>query len=51
MGFLEIVGFITLAYLLFKFAPAILEVIFKFAIICIGFIAFLGICNWIIYTI
>lgn len=44
---LEVIGFIALAYLFFKFAPAILEGIFKFAVICIGFVAFLVVCSWI----
>ena len=38
---LELIGFVALAYLVFKFAPAILEAGFKFAIICIGLIAFI----------
>lgn len=38
---LEIIGFITIAYLIFKFAPAILEVGFKFAVVCLGLLAFL----------
>ena len=38
---LEIIGFITIAYLIFKFAPAILEVGFKFAVVCLGLVAFL----------
>jgi hypothetical protein len=46
---LEVIGFIALAFLLFKFLPTILEYIFKFAVICLGFVAFLVICNWIIY--
>lgn len=44
---LEIIGFIALAYLFFKFFPTILEYIFKFAVICIGFWAFIVICHWI----
>lgn len=46
---LEVIGFIALAYLFFKFAPAILEGIFKFAVICLGFLAFIVICNWFMY--
>jgi len=38
---LEIIGFIAIAYIIFKFAPAILEVGFKFAVICLGLVAFL----------
>jgi len=38
---LELIGFIALGYLVFKFAPAILEAGFKFAVICIGLIAFI----------
>ena len=38
---LEIIGFIALAYLVFKFAPAVLEAGFKFAIIMIGLVFFL----------
>ena len=38
---LEIIGFIAIAYIVFKFAPAILEVGFKFAVICLGLVAFL----------
>ena len=38
---LEIIGFIAVAYIIFKFAPAILEVGFKFAVICLGLVAFL----------
>lgn len=37
---LELIGFIAVAYLIFKFAPAILEVGFKFAVVCIGLVAF-----------
>ena len=37
----EIIGFIALAYLVFKFAPAVLEAGFKFAIIMIGLVFFL----------
>ena len=44
---LEVIGFIALAYLFIKFAPAILEGIFKFAVICIGFVAFLIVCSWV----
>ena len=38
---LEIIGFIAIAYIIFKFAPAILEVGFKFAVVCLGLLAFL----------
>jgi hypothetical protein len=38
---LEIIGFIAIAYIVFKFAPAILEVGFKFAVVCLGLLAFL----------
>ena len=38
---LEIIGFCAIAYIIFKFAPAILEVGFKFAVICLGLVAFL----------
>ena len=38
---LEIIGFIAVAYLIFKFAPAILEVGFKFAVVCLGLVAVL----------
>ena len=38
---LEIIGFIAIAYIIFKMAPAILEAGFKFAVICIGLISFI----------
>jgi len=38
---LEIIGFCAVAYLIFKFAPVVLEVGFKFAVICLGLVAFL----------
>ena len=38
---LELIGFIAVAYIIFKFAPAILEVGFKFAVVCLGLVAFL----------
>ena len=38
---LELIGFIAIAYLVFKFLPTVLEAGFKFAVICIGFFAFL----------
>jgi hypothetical protein len=38
---LELIGFCAVAYLVFKFAPAILEVGFKFAVVCLGLLAFL----------
>jgi len=44
---LEVIGFIALAYLFFKFAPAVLEVGFQFAVICIGFVAFMFIVSWL----
>ena len=44
---LEVIGFIAIGYLIFKFAPIIIEAGFKFAVICLGFIAFLFICAWI----
>jgi hypothetical protein len=44
---LEIIGFIAVAYIIFKFAPAILEVGFKFAVVCLGFVAFLFIAAWL----
>ena len=44
---LSVIGFCAVAYLVFKFAPAILEVGFKFAVICMGFVAFLFICAWL----
>jgi len=37
---LEIIGFCAVAYLVFKFAPVVLEVGFKFAVICLGLLAF-----------
>tara|TARA_Y100000389_G_C16951840_1_gene266840 strand:- start:50 stop:205 length:156 start_codon:yes stop_codon:yes gene_type:complete len=37
---LEILLFFVLAYLAFKFIPVILEAMFKFAVICLGFLAF-----------
>jgi len=43
---LEVIGFIALAFVFFKFTPAIIEAIFKFAVICIGFVAFLIVCAW-----
>ena len=44
---LELIGFIALAYIIFKLAPIVLEVGFKFAVICLGFVAFLFIAAWI----
>jgi hypothetical protein len=38
---LEIIGFIAIAYIIFKMAPTILEAGFKFAVICIGLISFI----------
>ena len=48
---LEIIGFIAVAYLIFKFAPAILEVGFKFAVVCLGLVAFLFLISWMWATI
>ena len=44
---LEVIGFIAIGYLIFKFAPAIIEAGFKFAVICLGFVAFLFLAAWI----
>jgi hypothetical protein len=44
---LEIIGFIAVAYIIFKFAPAILEVGFKFAVVCLGLVAFLFLISFI----
>lgn len=44
---LEVIGFIAIGYLIFKFAPIILEAGFKFAVICLGFVAFLFIGAWV----
>ena len=41
---LEIVGFCALAYLAFRFLPAVIEAGFKFAVICLGLVAFMVIC-------
>ena len=38
---LELIGFCAVAYLVFKFAPAVLEIGFKFAVVCLGLVAFL----------
>ena len=38
---LELIGFIAIAYVIYKLAPVVLEVGFKFAVICIGLVAFL----------
>ena len=38
---LELIGFIAIAYIIYKLAPVVLEVGFKFAVICIGLVAFL----------
>ena len=48
---LEVIGFIAIAYLIFKFAPAILEVGFKFAVVCLGLVAFLFLISWMWATI
>jgi hypothetical protein len=44
---LEIIGFIALFYIAFKLAPTVLEVGFKAAVICLGFVAFLIILGWL----
>ena len=44
---LEVIGFIAIGYLIFKFAPVIIEAGFKFAVICLGFVAFQFIAAWI----
>ena len=38
---LELIGFIAIAYIIYKLAPIVLEVGFKFAVICLGLVAFL----------
>ena len=38
---LELIGFVAIAYIIYKLAPIVLEVGFKFAVICIGLVAFL----------
>ena len=38
---LELIGFVAIAYIIYKLAPIVLEVGFKFAIICLGLLAFL----------
>ena len=38
---LELIGFIAIAYVIYKLAPVVLEVGFKFAVICLGLVAFL----------
>ena len=38
---LSLIGFIAIAYVIFKLAPVVLEVGFKFAVICLGLGAFL----------
>ena len=48
---LELIGFCAVAYLVFKFAPAILEVGFKFAVICLGLVAFFFILSFVWGTI
>ena len=45
---LEVIGFIAIAYLLIKLAPAVLEGLFKFAVICLGLVAFLAIFQWML---
>ena len=44
---LEIIGFIAIAYLIIKFAPEILEMAFKFAVVCIGVVAFIFLISFI----
>tara|TARA_B100000575_G_scaffold268671_1_gene247754 strand:+ start:2424 stop:2588 length:165 start_codon:yes stop_codon:yes gene_type:complete len=44
---LEIIGFIALGYVVFKFAPKILEAGFKFAVIMIGLVSFLILINMV----
>ena len=44
---LEIIGFIALGYLVFKFAPKVLEAGFKFAVIMIGLALFLILINMV----
>lgn len=44
---LELIGFCAVAYLVFKFAPAILEVGFKFAVVCLGLVAFLFLISFV----
>jgi len=38
---LELIGFVAIAYIIYKLAPVVLEVGFKFAVICLGLVAFL----------
>ena len=38
---LELIGFVAIAYIIYKLAPIVLEVGFKFAVICLGLVAFL----------
>ena len=38
---LELIGFVAIAYIIYKLAPIVLEVGFKFAVICLGLLAFL----------
>jgi hypothetical protein len=38
---LEIIGFFTIAYLVIKFFPEILEAVFKFSVIVIGITFFM----------
>jgi|TARA_B110000211_G_C13861504_1_gene456742 hypothetical protein len=51
---LELIGFIAVAYLIFKFAPVVLEAAFKFSVVMIGLIAFLVVVgliwgHWTVY--
>jgi hypothetical protein len=48
---LEIIGFFAVAYLIFKFAPTVLEVGFKLAVICIGLLCLLILSNWVYWEI
>jgi len=43
---LELIGFCAIAYLVFKFAPAILDAGFKFSVIVIGFFFFILLLGW-----
>jgi hypothetical protein len=46
---LELIGFLALAYIIVRFLPSIVEYLFKFSVICLGFLAFLITANWILY--
>jgi hypothetical protein len=47
---LELIGFVALAYIIYKLAPVVLEVGFKFAVICIGLLAFLMVVSMFMST-